>query len=161
MRPPRDEKIDRRYVAQFLGFVVLLAGLFMLFPTVRTAYLWWKSEDYVRTEVEALEEPSRHGSMRVRVVSTGEDVSVEASSFDERFEGEGVVRLALPIKGQRLPVWYKPDARWVLGIALFDQRVVSASRYPTLPAAVAVVGHVAVTAALFVVGALLAMRPYL
>jgi len=156
----QNEKVDRRYAAQFLGFVVLLAGLFVLFPTVRTAYLWWKSEDYVRTEVEALEEPSRHGWMRVRVASTAEDTLVKASSFDERFESEGVGRRALPMKGRRLAVWYNPDARWVLGITLFDQRVVSASRNPSLPTAPAVTGHAVVTTALFLAGAFLATRPY-
>jgi hypothetical protein len=72
----QDERVDRRDVIHFLGFVVLLAAFFMLSPTARTAHCWWKSGTFARTEVKVISTPSRQGSMRVRVLSTGEEASV-------------------------------------------------------------------------------------
>jgi hypothetical protein len=96
----------------------------------------------------------------VRVLPGGEQLSIQASLFEERFEGEGLVRRSVSMKRRRLAVWYNPGARVVLGITLFDQRLVPASPHSTLPTADVVVAHVAVTAALLALGVFLVLRPY-
>ena len=131
------------------GLVLILLACLLLTSTPQSVYRWWKRDGYTRTEVEVLSPPDSHLRwMRARVLSTGQTLDVRRTSF------------ANSRTRNRLPAWYNPDARLVLGLTVFDERLVSAEAYPELPGGAAVFGGAALTVASGVGGLyLLLSRP--
>jgi hypothetical protein len=124
-----SDSFTRKDFAVLSGVALLLVALLMLTFTPQAVYRLSKRSGYTRTEVEVLSPDSRRRSATVRVLSTGEELSVHRTSFD------GSPQHA------RLPVWYNPDARLVLGLTLFDERIISAERHPELPGGGEVLGE--------------------
>jgi len=137
---PKSEAFTRKDVAVLSGMALLLIAFLMLTFTPQSVYRLWKRSGYTRTEVEVLSPDSRRRSTTVRVLSTGEELSVHRTSFD------GSPQHA------RLQVWYNPDARLVMGLTLFDERIISAERHPTLPDGAEVLGGVVLNVAAGVCG---------
>lgn len=123
--------------------LILLACL-LLTTTPQEVYRWSQRDGYARTEIEVLSPPDGHlRSMSVRVLSTGEKLSVKRNSFTGSRDRK------------RLPAWYNPDARWVLGITIFDERLVSAENNAELPDARDAFGLLFVTVASALLGVFL------
>jgi hypothetical protein len=116
-----DHALRRSGFAGLLGLLLLLAAFLMLTFTPQLVYKAWHRDGYARTEAEVLSGPGRAKSFRVRVVADNQEVSVKSTSFDGR------------VQHQRIPVWYNPAAHVEFGITLFDERVISAERWPELP----------------------------
>src|SRR5262245_15410099 len=104
-----SEAFTRNDFAVLSGLALLLVALLMLTFTPQSVCRLWKRSGYTKTEVEVLSPDSRRRSATVRVLSTGEELSVHRTSFDSS-----------PQHG-RLPVWYNPDARLALGLTVFDE----------------------------------------
>jgi hypothetical protein len=152
--------VERRYLLQFVGGIVLLGAFLMIFPAARTLYRWANRSSYVRAEVEVLTQYKRSlRSMRVRVLSSGEELSIHPGDFDELQVGDEVTQTQAAA-GQRFSSWYNPKARARAGITLFDQRLVSARRFPALATGSEVLGSLAGTLALALLGGVLFTAPY-
>lgn len=130
-----SDKLPREEVAGCSGLALILLACLLLTSTPQAVYRWSKRDGYTRTEIEVLSPPdSRLSSMRVRELSTGATLDIRRNTFtDSRTRN-------------RLPAWYNPDARLVLGIRLFDERLVSADDHRELPGGAAVLGQAALTA---------------
>ena len=127
-----SEAFTRKDFAVLSGVALVLVALLMLTFTPQSVYRLWKRSGYTRTEVEVLSPDSRRRSVTVRVLSTGEELSVHRTSFDSSPQHS------------RLPAWYNPDARLALGLTIFDERIISAERHPTLPGGGEVLGEIVV-----------------
>lgn len=143
-----SDKLTRTDFAVLLGLVLILLAFLLLTSTPQSVYRWLKRDGYSRTEIEVLSPPeSRLSSMTVRVLSTGDELYIRRTTFDDSR------------KRSRLPVWYNPEARLVLGARLFDERIVSADTYPELPDGTLVLGGVLVNLAAGVGGYYLLRSP--
>lgn len=132
----KSDKLNRADFAVLLGMVLILVAFLLLTSTPQSVYRWLKRDGYTRTEVDVFSPPeSRLSSVTVRVLSTGDELSVRRTALDGSR------------KRSRLPVWYNPEARLVLGARLFDERIVSADTYPELPGGNVVLGGVLVNLA--------------
>ncbi|MCC6131672.1 MAG: hypothetical protein IT186_17280 [Acidobacteria bacterium] len=109
------------------GIGVLIGTAMLAAASIAPAYRWFHRSDYVRTAVEVMSRPSgpKH-SIRVRVVSDGQEYLVPALDFPELHSG-GVVVTARATPGDRFDAWYNPDAP-----RLLDKRLVSAKWHPSL-----------------------------
>jgi hypothetical protein len=141
-----DEPFTLADSARLVGIALVLGAFLMLTFTPQLVFLAWHRDGYARTEAESLSGPGRSRSFRVRIASSGEELSVRRTSFDS----------SPPYA--RLPVWYNPSARLVVGITLFDMRVVSLQRYPELPNLVHAFTAVAINLILAAVGGFLVFR---
>lgn len=143
-----SDKLTRVDFATLLGIVLILVAFLLLTSTPQSVYRWLKRDGYTRTEIEILSPPESHlSSMTVRVLSTGDELSVPRNTLvDSR-------------KKLRQTAWYNPEARLVLGFRLFDERIVSADTYPELPGAGVVLGGVLVNLAAGAGGAYLLRSP--
>lgn len=118
----RSEGSTREGCAGCAGIALLLLASLLLTTTPQEVYRWSHRNGYTRTEIEVLSPPDSYLRwMSVRVVSTGEELSVERNSFTGSRDR------------QRLPAWYNPEARWEPGITIFDERLVSAEDNAELP----------------------------
>ena len=107
------------------GLVLLLGAFLMLTFTPQRVYRACNAAGYRATEAELVAPPVRNSRyMRLRVLSTGEELLVRRSSFEA------------DIGHPREAVWYNPAAHLVLGIRWFDERLVSRQRYPDSPSPV-------------------------
>ena len=123
---------DRRYVLQACGVAVLIVTAMLAGPASRTVYRWAKKASYTQTEVEVVSDGATRGRwVTVRVVPTGERLSIRGSDFPELMS-EGTVAHVVARAGQRFVAWYDPDAHASAGIRLFDQRLVSVRSHPAL-----------------------------
>ena len=139
-----SEGSTREGCAGCAGMALILLACLLLTSTPQEVYRWSHRGGYARTEIEVLSPPNSHlSSMTVRVVSTGRELSVKRTSFTGSRERK------------RLPAWYNPDARWALGITLFDERLVSAEDHPELPKTGVVFGQLLVTVASALLGVFL------
>ena len=135
------EGSTREGCAGCAGIALILLACLLLTSTPQEVYRWSQRNGYTRTEIEVLSPPDSHlRSMSVRVLSTGQQLSVKRTSFTGSRDRK------------RLPAWYNPDARWALGITIFDERVISAESYPELPDAGVVFGLLFVTVASALLG---------
>lgn len=127
-----ERKDDRRYLLQACGVAVLIATAMLAGPASRTVYRWAKKASYARAEVEVVSDGATRGRwVTVRVVPTGERLSVKGSDFPELMS-EGTLAHVVARAGQRFVAWYDPDAHASAGIQLFDQRLVSVRSHPEL-----------------------------
>lgn len=139
---PESERFGREDFAILVGGAMLLLGFLLLTSTPEAVYRWSKRSGYTRTEVEVLSPASGYlSTMSVRVLSTGDELSVRRNTFDKR-----------PQEGSRLPVWYNPEALLVVGFRVFDQRILSAKTFPERPGGAGALVGLAVNFALFAVG---------
>lgn len=129
-------------LAFLFGLALLLIAFLLLTTTPQLVYRWSHRDGYTKTEIEVLSPPDSHlSSMRVRVLSTGEELSIRRNTFERSREQN------------RLPAFYNPDARRLfLGIGLFDERLVSAERTSRLQSGKDVALLVAVNATLGLLG---------
>ncbi len=151
---------DHRYVLQFVGAIFLLAAFLIMFPTVRTLYRWWNRSHYIQTQVEVVARPFQ-GMRRiwVRVLSSGEELEIQPADFDELQEGQAITK-AKAERGQRFSAWYNPQAHARFGLRLYDQRLVSVQRHPTLVTDSELLACLAGTLTLALVGGFLFRAPY-
>jgi hypothetical protein len=154
LKEVRKQRTQRRYppppdslwaaVGGLIGLILIIAATLLLTFTPEIAYQWFHRTGYARDQVEMLS-PRRTRSITVRIVSTGQTLSVKSSTF-------GNISPA-----QRTPVWYNPGARTVWGIVLFDERIVSDEKYHGLPSGKRVAVYVALTLA-FILSAIVLLR---
>lgn len=131
-----SDKLTRADFLPLLGLLLILLACLLLTSTPASVYRWMKRDGYTRTEVEVLSPPdSRLSTMTVRVLSTGEELRIERNTFSDSR------------RRRRLPAWYNPEARLVLGFRLFDERIVSADTHRELPRGGGVLGLVLVNLA--------------
>ncbi|HEX2224800.1 MAG TPA: hypothetical protein VHN15_11400 [Thermoanaerobaculia bacterium] len=127
----KSDKLTRADLATLLGLLLILLACLLLTSTPQSVYRWMKRDGYTRTEIEVLSPPEGHlSTMRVRVPSTGEELSIKRNTFSDSR------------RRRRLPAWYNPEAQLILGFRLFDERIVSADVYPRLPGGGRVLGEV-------------------
>jgi hypothetical protein len=125
------DKLTRADLATLLGLLLILLACLLLTSTPQSVYRWMQRDGYTRTEIEVLSPPeSRLSTMTVRVLSTGEEISIQRNTFHDSRQR------------RRLAAWYNPEARLILGFRLFDERIVSADIYPRLPGGGRVLGEV-------------------
>lgn len=127
----KSDKLTRADLATLLGLVLILLACLLLTSTPQSVYRWMNRDGYTRTEIEVLSPPEGHlSTMRVRALSTGEELSIKRNTFHDSRER------------RRLPAWYNPEAQLIVGIRLFDERIVSADVYQQLPGGGRVLGEV-------------------
>ncbi|HJX28057.1 MAG TPA: hypothetical protein VJ885_09100 [Thermoanaerobaculia bacterium] len=144
----RSEGSAREGCAGWVGIALLLLASLLLTSTPQEVYRWSHRNGYTRTEIEVLSPPDSHLRwMSVRVLSTGQKLSIKRNSFTGSRDRK------------RLPAWYNPDARWALGITIFDERLVSAEDNAELPDAGSVFGLLFVTVASALLGVFLLRSP--
>lgn len=133
---------DVNPLAFLFGLALLLIAFLLLTTTPQLVYRWSHRDGYTKTEIEVLSPPDSHlSSMTVRVLSTGDELSIRWNTFERSREQN------------RLPAFYNPDARQlVLGIGLFDERLVSAERTSRLQSGKDVALLVAVNATVGLLG---------
>jgi len=119
--PPAAPRPTRGSPAVLLGMLLLLGAFMLLTTTPEVMYQAWHRDGYERTDAELLSPSGRSRSVRVRIGSSGAELSVRRTTFDTRSEHA------------RVPVWYNPEAIVSAGITWLDVRVVSAERQPELP----------------------------
>jgi len=151
---------DRRYLLQFVGAMLLLAAFLMMFPTVRTLYRWWNRSHYVQTPVEVVARPFQ-GMRRiwVRVLSSGEELEIQPADFDELHTGQTITQTKAE-RGQRFSAWYNPQAHARFALRLYDQRLLSVQRHPTLVTGSELLACLAGTLLLALLGGYLFRAPY-
>lgn len=144
----RSEGSTREGCAGCAGIALLLLASLLLTSTPQEVYRWSHRNGYTRTEIEVLSPPDSHlRSMSVRVLSTGQTLSVKRNTFTGSRDRK------------RLPAWYNPDARWALGLPIFDERLVSAENNAELPDAGSAFGLLFVTVASALLGVFLLRSP--
>lgn len=117
----KDEPLTGGDLLRLLGFPLLLGAFLMLISTPQLVFQSLNRDGYSRTEAEVLTGPGRSRSIRIRIASTGEEITVRRTMFD----GIG--------ENRREPIWYNPSARLVLGVTVFDERALSTGRHQELP----------------------------
>lgn len=120
-REPQPERLTRADLGRALGIFLILGAFLMLTFTPQLVFRAWNRAGYQLTEAEILSGPGPYRAIRVRVASTGEEVSPQRNPFDGARQSE------------RIPIWYNPAARMAHGIVLFDERVVSAQHGQGVP----------------------------
>jgi len=116
-----DTPLNRADARQLLGIALLLGAFLMLTFTPQLLFEAWHARGYEKTEAEVLTAAGRSRSIRVRIASSGAEISIRRNTFDGTSEH------------LRIPVWYNADAILVAGITWLDARVVSVQRWPQLP----------------------------
>lgn len=140
-RKEESGKLTRKDFAFLVGLGLLLLAFLLLTSTPQVVYRWWKRDGYSRTEIEVLSPPeSQLSSMEVRVRSTGQRLSIRRTSFTNS-RTQSI-----------LPAWYNPDARLVLGLTVFDERILCAETYRELPDGAGALGGAALNIAVAVGG---------
>lgn len=130
-----------------LGLGLLTLGLLLLTTTPGLVYMTWHRDGYQRTEAVVQGKTTANGKrLRVQVASTGETIDVKNTTL-------------AGADGERVPIWFNPDARPVAGIELLDERIHTVSSYPELPDRVVGVGLMLATVALLAGGGAMMVRP--
>src|SRR4028119_1580902 len=176
----RSEGSAREGCAGWVGIALLLLASLLLTSTPQEVYRWSHRNGYTRTEIEVLSPPDSHLRwMSVRVLSTGQKLSIKRNSFTGPRDRQRLPARDTPAAPRapgpplsvernsfagsrdrkRLPAWYNPDARWALGITIFDERLVSAEDNAELPDAGSVFGLLLVTVASALLGVFLLRSP--
>lgn len=144
----RSEGSTREGCVGCAGIALLLLASLLLTSTPQEVYRWSHRNGYTRTEIEVLSPPDSYLRwMSVRVLSTGQKLSVKRNTFTGSRDRK------------RLPAWYNPDARWAPGITVFDERLVSAENNAKLPEAGSAFGLLFVTVASALLGVFLLRSP--
>jgi len=141
-----DAPLNRADVSRLIGIALLLGAFLMLTFTPQLVFEAWHVDGYERTEAEVLTAAGRSRSIRVRIASSGAEISIRRSTFDGTSEH------------LRIPVWYNAGAILIAGITWLDTRVVSVQRWPQLPEFSHALGAALLNLLLFCAGLLLFFR---
>lgn len=141
-----DAMPPRELLGRLLGLGLLVVGVLLLTTSPGLVYMTWHRDGYQRTEARVEGKTTANGKrLRVQVASTGQTIDVKNTTMSGA-------------NGERVPIWFNPEARLVAGIELVDERIHTVSSYPELPGRAVGFGMMAATVALLGAGGALMFR---